>query len=200
MLSACFGMLISEKTGQVIYWRCLNRIENGTKYCKKSFGVPEEKLHEAICRGISKFAPQREEVLKAIKTTLEYAVSGENETLNKYNIELNIKQLQDEADMLMANAMSTEGDQERYFVEIEKLYAKIKSLREQLELVQTSLLDCSDKNDEIKRITEILENENFSFTEYDDFIVRRIVECIRVMSDKTIVIILKGGFEISETI
>ena len=66
--------------------------------------------------------------------------------------------------------------------------------------MQTSLLDCSDKNDEIKRITEILENENFSFTEYDDFIVRRIVECIRVLSDKTIVIILKGGFEITETI
>ena len=186
------------KGKKMVYWRCLNRMENGTKYCKKSFGVPEEKLHEAICRGISKFAPQREEVLNLIKATLEYAVSGENETLNKYNIELNIKQLQDEADMLMGNAMNTEGDQERYFAEIEKLYAKIKALREQLEIVQTFTAGNADANAEIKRITEILENENFSFTEYDDLIVRRIVECIRVMSDKTIVIILKGGFEITE--
>ena len=67
-------------------------------------------------------------------------------------------------------------------------------------MVQTSLTECSDTNAEIKRITEILENENFSFTEYDDLIVRRIVECIRVMSDKSIVITLKGGFEIIETI
>lgn len=183
---------------KMVYWRCLNRIENGTKYCKKSFGVPEEKLHDAICRGISKLAPQREEVLNTIKATLEYAVLGENEILNKYNIELNIKKLQDEADMLMVNAMSTEGDQEIYFTEIEKLYAKIKALREQLELIQTSPVACSDANTEIKRITKILEQENFSFAEYDDLIIRRIVECIRVMGDKTIVIILKGGFEIVE--
>lgn len=183
---------------KMVYWRCLNRIENGTKYCKKSFGVPEEKLHKAICRGISRFAPQREEVLNSIRATLEYAVSGEQETLNRYNIELNIKQLQQEADMLMENAMNTEGDQERYFSEIEKLYAKIKALREQLEMIKTSPVEHSDANSEIKRISEILENENFSFTEYDDIIARRIVECIRVMSDKTIAIILKGGFEITE--
>lgn len=183
---------------KMVYWRCLNRIENGTKYCKKSFGVPEEKLHEAICRGISKLAPQKDEVINDIKATLEYAVSGEQETLDRYNIELNIKQLQDEADMLTETAISTGGDQERYFIEIEKLYDKIKALREQLELVITSQADKTDTNDEIKRITEILENENFSFTEYDDTIIRRIVECIRVMKDKTIVIILKGGFEIVE--
>ncbi|MCH5198278.1 MAG: hypothetical protein J1E34_05160 [Oscillospiraceae bacterium] len=67
-------------------------------------------------------------------------------------------------------------------------------------MVQTFLTECSDTNAEIKRITEILENEDFSFTEYDDLIVRRIVECIRLMSDKSIVIILKGVFEIIKTI
>lgn len=102
----------------MVYWRCLNRIENGTKYCKKSFGIPEGKLHEAICRGLSNALPQKEEILNAVKATLEYAVSGDNDTLNKYNIELNIKQLQDEVDMLMDRAASTEGDTERYFIEI----------------------------------------------------------------------------------
>ena len=88
----------------------------------------------------------------------------------------------------------------RYFAEIEKLYEKIKVLREQLELVQTSELGNISENEEIKRISEILEKEGFSFTEYDDVIVRRIVDCIRVMSDKTIIITLKGGLEISEAV
>ena len=181
-----------------IYWRCLNRIEHGSKYCTKSIGIEEKKLQNTICRAISEVMPNREEMLKAIKATLEFAISGEKETLNKYNIELNIKQLQDEADMLMERAMKTEGDQERYFVEIEKLYAKIKALREQLELAQCYAPGTTSENAELKRISEIFENESFDFSEYDDLIIRRIVECIKVMHDRTIVIILKGGFEIRE--
>ena len=131
---------------------------------------------------------------------MEYAVSGDNDTLNRYNIELNIKQLQSEADMLMERAANTEGDTERYFTEIEKLYDKIKILRQQLEMLQANVNVQNSTDVEVKRIAEILEKEDFSFTEFDDGVIRRIVECIRVMGDKSIAVILKGGFEIMETI
>ena len=183
-----------------IYWRCLNRIDHGTKYCKKSIGVEEYKLHEAICRALSKSLPDREEILKTIKASLEYAVSGDNEILDKYNIELNIKQLQDEADMLMERAANTQGDTDRYFAEIEKLFEQIKALRQHLEIIQTSAEKRISDDAEIKRITDILENNSFNFSEFNDNIVRRIVECIRVMSDGSIVVILKGGYEITEKI
>lgn len=111
---------------------------------------------------------------------------------------LNIKQLQNEADELMTNAISTGGDKERYFEEIEKIYSKIKALREKHESLQPTVVETPESNKEIKRIAEFLENEAFEMKEYDDTIIRRIVDCIKVMSDKTIVIILKGGFEITE--
>ncbi|MCM1508744.1 MAG: recombinase family protein [Ruminococcus flavefaciens] len=188
------------KGKQMVYWRCLNRIENGTKYCKKSVGIPEEKLHKAICRGLTTALPQKEEILNAVKSTLEYSISGDSDVMIRYNIELNIKQLLEEANMMTERAMDTEGDTERYFTEIEKLYAKVKALRQQLETLQTDV-DMSGSTDiEVKRIAEILEKEDFSFTEFDDTVIRRIVECIRVMGDKSIVIILKGGFEIVEKI
>lgn len=155
-------------------------------------------MHEAICRGISKVIPEREEILSAVKATLEYAVSGNNDNLDRFNIELNIKQLQNEADELMTNAISTGGDKERYFEEIEKIYSKIKALREKHESLQPTVVETPESNKEIKRIAEFLENEAFEMKEYDDTIIRRIVDCIKVMSDKTIVIILKGGFEITE--
>ncbi len=183
-----------------VYWRCLNRIEHGNKYCKKSVGIEEYKLHEAICKALSSALPNKDEILKAIKATLEYAVSSDSDILNRYNIEINIKQLQDEADMLMDRATSTEGNQDRYIDEIEKLYDKIKSLRQQLEMIQTDINVQNSTDIEVKRIAEILENEDFSFTEFDDTVIRRIVDCIRVMGDKTITVILKGGLEVTETI
>mgnify|MGYP003296913803 CR=1 FL=1 len=54
----------------------------------------------------------------------------------------------------------------------------------------------SDFSIEIKRLMEIFDKESLSFEKYDDDIIRRIVKCIKVMGDKTLVIILQGGYEI----
>ena len=183
-----------------IYWRCLNRIEHGTQYCKKSVGIVEHKLHEAICRAINKVVPNRSDILAAIKSALEYAVTGNDDVLSAYNIEMNIKELQKQARDFMILAAKTESDAEKYEDCIAETYAKIKSLREQLEVAKIKASQNNDLNIEMKRITDLFEREDFIFTEYDDSIIRRIVEYIKIMGDKTIVVILKGGFEITETI
>mgnify|MGYP000243727426 CR=1 FL=1 len=170
----------------------------GKSIVKNLLGFLKRNCMKLICRGISKVIPERGEILSAVKATLEYAVSGNNDNLDRFNLELNIKQLQNEADELMTNAISTGGDKERYFEEIEKIYSKIKALREKFDSLQSIVVETPECNKEIKRITEFLENEAFEMKEYDDTIIRRIVDCIKVMSDKTIVIILKGGFEITE--
>ena len=43
-----------------------------------------------------------------------------------------------------------------------------------------------------------ISSDNADFTEYNDTMVRRLVEHIRVMKDKTIIIVLKGGLQIEE--
>lgn len=39
-----------------------------------------------------------------------------------------------------------------------------------------------------------------SFTDYDDTIVRRLVECVKVMPDRTIEVIFKGGIHGKEKV
>ncbi|MGN0463838.1 MAG: recombinase family protein [Acutalibacteraceae bacterium] len=185
---------------KMVYWRCLNRIENGTKFCSKSSGIREEQLHAAICRAISKISPSKEEVFIDMKATLEYAVTQDENSLNKYNIELNIKQLQDEAEDYMMKAATTEGDKSKYYDEVERIFSKVKALREQLEIIEASSSKEKSNSSEMNRISNIFENTDFTLSEYDDLIVRRLIECIRVMSDKRIVIIFKGGYEITESL
>lgn len=38
------------------------------------------------------------------------------------------------------------------------------------------------------------------FKEYDDVVIRRLVECIRVLKDKRIIVVLKGGLQAEETV
>ncbi len=169
-----------------VYWRCINRIENGTKFCNKSSGIREEKIHSAICRAISKISPSNDEVYNSMRNTLKYATIEDDTELNKFNIELNIKQLQDEAEDYMMKAACTEGDKSKYLNEVEKIFAKVKILREQLELLEASTAKSCANDFERNKISEIFETMNFEIVEYDDLLVRRLIECIKIMGDKTV--------------
>ena len=198
--SSCRRITKTYKDKKFIYWKCINRLENGSKFCNKSAGVREEVLHTAICKAISKIAPSNEEVFTSINTTLEYAMTKDDAVLNKYNIELNIKQLQDEAEDYMMKAACTEGDKNRYLDEVEKIFAKVKVLREQLEVLDVSIKSTEVNDYEKNRISQLLQNQGFDIVEYDDMLVRRLIECIKVMANKTIVVIFKGGFEVTESL
>ena len=179
-----------------VYWRCLNRIEHGKEVCGKSVGVEEWKLHKAICDALSSILPNRNEIYNSIISTLDYGVTGNEDTLNVYNIERNIEQLKAEINDLMLRAEHTGGDVYRYEEAIAENYSKIKYLREELQVAKVKAERSSDFSIEIKRLMEIFDKESLSFEKYDDDIIRRIVKCIKVMGDKTLVIILKGGYEI----
>ena len=63
-----------------IYWRCQNRIEHGSKYCKKSKGIEEKRLHETICRALRKMVEESASVISLIKADLAYGLSGDEGT------------------------------------------------------------------------------------------------------------------------
>lgn len=59
-----------------------------------------------------------------MKASLEYGITEDDTSLNIYNIKLNIKQLQDEAEDYMMKAATTEGDKSKYLEEVEKYSQK----------------------------------------------------------------------------
>lgn len=74
-------------------WSCKSRAENGTKYCKDSVTFDEQKLHEAICRGLSKATENRQEVLELIISNLAFTATKNEDVLDAYAIEREIKDI-----------------------------------------------------------------------------------------------------------
>ena len=75
-----------------------------------------------------------------------------------------------------------------------------KTLREQQETAKAKLDKSEEVNSEIKRLCDWLDSHDTSFTEYDDMVIRRVVECIKAYKDGTIKVITKFGTEITETV
>ena len=67
-----------------VVWRCVNRLENGKKYCQKSPTILEKDLHNAIVRAINRFNQENETTYRLLmKASLSDALglSGSSEEM-----------------------------------------------------------------------------------------------------------------------
>ena len=181
-------------------WRCLSRIEHGTQYCSHSISVDEEKLKKAICRALNKIIEHKQEAMDLIMSNLSYAVTGDDDVLYISSIENQLKGLDEEMDRAVRLSQNSEGDPERFRQMISELCRQMTALRQELELTKAKLATNEKVSAEIERIKETLSDETAKFSEYDEITVRRLVEYIRVMADGKIIVVLKGGMSIEESI
>lgn len=143
----------------------------------------------------------RDEVVELIRNNLQYALTGNDSVLDVYAIEKQIQNYYDQMSILVDRLYSTDGDAEKYELEIKKINDKIAVLREQLSTEKAKATSSDDLNREVERILNyIAQTDKDSFVEYDDVTVRRLVECITGSNDGRIVITLKGGFREEEII
>lgn len=95
---------------------------------------------------------------------------------------------------------STSGDTDRFLNEIKNNFEQVKILREKLQIAKISAESDLTINSELERFEKMFSDTDVSFNEYDDVIVRRLIECIRVMKGNKIIVILKGGFQAEENL
>ena len=180
-------------------WMCFNRIENGREACKDSLAVREQDLHDAICRGLLKAYSDFGGAMDCITTALTYAMTGVDETLDIYAIEQQIKQINESLDEVIVLRERTQGDKSKYDVEVRRFSQQLVALRQQRDFMKERLEAMPSTRTEIDKVKKMFE-EKENFITYRDDVVRCVVECIRVLDDKKISIILKGGYTVEEEI
>ena len=169
-----------------IVWRCVNRIEYGTKFCGNSPSIPEEELHRAILKAVQDLAANfTDEVAAQINGILHNIQTGES---TKPNLQEQLEQTQQEFDRLLE--MSLDFDEDTPFLDnrLKKLNNKIKSLKKAIE-------DSAARQEKVSRPEMLLSAKDLQIQEYDDALTARIIEKITVRSRNEIEIRLIGGYE-----
>jgi len=181
-----------------IYWRCQSRIEHGSKFCKKSKGIEEKKLHTAICNALRKTVSENESVISLIKADLAYGLSGEDSSYDIGALEKCISDTTVELNEYMKQYNSTGGDKTKYIECIQQTSEKIRLLRIELETAKAKVAQNNKINREVERLTKWLSENDVTFENYDDVVVRRMTDIIRVNDNDTITLFTKFGNEIVE--
>jgi DNA invertase Pin-like site-specific DNA recombinase len=181
-------------------WRCTNRYDHGTKYCKNSPTLDEESLHEAIVRALS--ATRRERA-----SSIAYLSNQLSRSFVQVNPEsLCTDQLEDQIRVLKAQVMElmTESISKNTLAEnegrLKEMSDSITALNERLEKKKEADLSDGAVESRLSAITEALALEPNQMGTYDDNLVRQLIETIKVIDSEKLLITFKGGMQFEQAI
>lgn len=177
-----------------IKWRCISRIQYGKKKCHDSPTVDEQPLHRAIVNAINEFCKVKDDVAKVLR---ESVTEGFDVNLNGsvQAAQQRIDELAHNIDELIKLATVPESAAAA-MTDIQKFSEEMKALREFIEAEKLKQAKTEHSNAELNMVLKRLENEDFAIAEYDDVVVRQLIEKITVMDKNTIAVTFKGGFEV----
>ena len=184
-----------------IVWRCISRLDYGTKHCKDSITVEEEALHGAVVRALNRFHTEDESTyLTLMKATIGEAIginggSEEIDLLTRRIDTLN-KRMLDLVNETVAAGKDVESSED----EFKGISDQIEQLNRRIAAIQESIHKDGSRQARLEEIQSIIAKRVANKTQYDDSIVRQMIECIKVHSDGRLTIIFGGGYEIEETL
>ena len=177
-----------------IVWRCINRLDFGKKYCRNSPTVEESVLQRAVMAAIMETSNQNADVLRTLKLHIGMGLEGEKSENNSIDLQVRIAEIDAEF-RKMLDRVSTDTIEAFDEETATRLMNEKSRLQQQL----GSIADAEQRRENAKSrlddIYTILDGIKNRPMEYDDQIVRQLLECIVVDSKEQITVIFKGGLK-----
>ena len=179
-----------RKGEKQIMWRCGTRLD-GKANCPDSPTIEETALQGAVMEAISRQYIHKEETLEVTMQGIRSVLTPETAD-SEYAIRTKINELQKERKALLAKALA-ENDDGKYDFQFLRIKQELEQLHAQLEGVQA--VQMAQAVDEVRmaEIAALLEKFKESDLTFDDLLVRKVVETVRVESTEKLEITFKDG-------
>ena len=176
-------------------WRCVNRLENGKKYCKNSPSLKEPQLQEAIMAAIREQFTDRDKVKEALKNVEERIILHGDSQQDVAPLLTRIQEI----DQAMSNLLllvSHSADSGIYDEKFKALTKEKADLQAKVDAVEQAAQQDQNRQRELQAVLEAIERQPVELERYDDELVRRIVDQIVVMPDKSLTLRFKCGKQV----
>ena len=181
-------------------WRCTSRLNYGTKYCHDSPTIKEEPLQNAILAAINSAMSNKPALLDLIKNAVSLELLPvQGQTMSLADIERRLTQLDEQFQTLLTEAIDAE-DKEACNAQFAEILTEQTAFKKQKEAILRSSTDASCVCTRMKQAEQAIENAASTITEWNENAVRQIVERVTVLSTDEILVRIKGGAEIKQTI
>ena len=181
-----------------IVWRCVSRVDYGSKYCHDSPTLDEEPLHRAILAAINSTVRDKDSIVYNLKSAMEKElapVAGQQLSLSE--IDNQLEQLNAEFSRVLAEA-SESGDQAAYSDRFRSIMQHQTELKAQRNEIQRMLAESGKAAAHIEQCRQAAETTPSAITEWDEALIRQVVESVTVETGSEIIVALKSGASIHQ--
>ena len=154
-----------------VVWRCVSRLENTGLFCDART-VPESQIEQVLVTAINQALCDKDTFLATLQENIETVILHENDQ-TLADIDARLQELQAE----LLKLASSKADYEDVADEIYRL-------REEKQKVQLENVGRDELKKRITDMVDFLRKQPTAITEYDEPLVRRLIEKVIVYEDK----------------
>lgn len=176
-----------------VVWRCVSRVDYGNKYCHDSPTLDEEPLHRAILAAINSAVKDKNNIIYNLKNAMEKELApAAGQQLSLSEIDNQLEQLNSEFSKVLAEA-SESGDQAAYSDRFREIMQKQTALKAQRDEMQRMLAESGKATAHIEQCRQAAETTPSAITEWDETLIRQVVESVTVETCNEVIVALKSG-------
>lgn len=181
-------------------WRCENRLKNGTKNCKSSPTLKEEVLQEMVMTAINSVVKNRGEFVDAFRENVIQVIGSYSTKNIPTEYDGQIEKLQGEMLALIDENAKKGSITEDFDEKYQRIAEQIKNLKQKkLDMVRERK-QAESLQQRVTDMNDCLKKATCEVREFDNDLVRRLLQNIRIISKELIEIQFKSGIVMKQRV
>jgi site-specific DNA recombinase len=182
----------SKNGNKRVVWRCISRLDYGTKYCKNSPTLEEGQIHHAVLAALNSAMSDRAKLIALVSGSVQSICVSNAELDSSEAVKVRICELEAVYTKLMDDVLENDSFA-AHNGELKRLNDELAALREKYELLTEQESGISAAKIRREQIIDTLQAAPTEMTEWDDTVIRQLVSEVRVLGADRLEIILKSG-------
>lgn len=181
-----------------VVWRCVSRLDYGTKYCHNSPTLDEEPLQRSILAAINSVMSQKSTLIRQITSAMEVELAPvPGESISLAAIEQRLDELNNLTRELVAEAARTK-DAEAYTAQLREIMNEAAELKEKRAYIEEQRQNNTQAVQRIEDAAAAMEQASCHICEWDEALIRQLVDTVKVHSAEKITVYLRGGVQVDQ--
>jgi site-specific DNA recombinase len=181
-------------------WRCDDHLKHGSKRCKHPPTLKEDSLHEVIMTAINNVVEYQGEFVQAFRENVIRIIGSYSAQAEPTEYDEQIEQLQQEMMKLIEDSAKAECADDTFDKEYRIIADEIKELRKKKAKVLQERHLAEFYEQRLQEMSSYTKKINYLKREFDDDLVRRLIQTIRVISESKIEIQFQSGIVIRQDV
>ena len=188
----------SKQGRKRVVWRCVSRLDYGTKYCHNSPTLDEEPLQRAILAAINSVMSQKSTLIRQITSAMEMELAPvPGESMSLADIERRLDELNDQTRELVAEAARAE-DASACTAQLRAIMNEAAALKEKRAFIEEQRQSNAQVVRRIEDAAAAMAQASTHISEWDEALIRQLVDTVKVNSAKKITVFLRGGIQVEQ--